>query len=68
MHIKPFEIAHSQAGMACYTNHKISERDVDGYYYVTVVYHFMVDTLNARGVHGKSVKEATLKQFQIVAI
>lgn len=68
VHIKPSTIPHPQAGMGCFASQEFTEGDVIGYYYGTLVYQFMVDMVNARGVHGEGLMAVTREQFHTSAI
>lgn len=68
VHIKPFTIAHSQAGMGSFANQDLTEGEVVGYYDGTLVYQFIINALNARGVHGEGVMALTREQLHSLVI
>lgn len=68
VHIKPSTIAHPKSGEDCIANQELTKRDVIGYYFGTLAYYFMVDALNAGGVHGECVIVVTRKQLHSLMI
>lgn len=68
LHLKPSTIAQQQAEIGSFANQEFTERAVTGYYYSTLLYHFMENALSGHNVDGEDMKAVTREQLQTFAI